>query len=268
MELGLCTVNTFSSVFSYLSLQPIFGQIPKVNCLFPKSNGPEQLDGKNLTSSAIWQDSVVSLVPDGFLAQKMTLEAEKRAKGISVASLVLVPYPLDWSDQSGLERKLQRYNLLYKISTLQGFRYAGHNKKVHFSESYIIADPEDKKSKVDDPVAQTLPATDTTYVCREDSIFGKNIYLHTYKISDTKVFVDITNLTTLKFLGIPFVNPKDILLYLSVTHIKDGILLYTSMTLATLEPKGSFLFWSLNLADESMHWIGAYQHWFKKEIVG
>ena len=244
------------SIFIFVTATDLWANSQSQLSLF-QVEWTEQLDGKTLTSSAIWQDSVVSLVPDGFLAQKMTLEAENRAKGISVASLVLVPYPLDWSDQSELERKLQLYNLLYKISTLQGFRYAEHNKKVHCSESYTIADPEDKKSKADDPVAQTLPATDTISVCRED----------TYKISDTKVFVDITNLTTLKFLGIPFVNPKDILLYFSVTHIKEGILLYTSMTLATLEPKGSFLFWSLNLADESMHRIGAYQHWSKKGIV-
>ncbi|MGB4407102.1 MAG: DUF6675 family protein [Sphaerochaeta sp.] len=226
------------------------------------------LDGQNLTRSATWQDSVASLAPAGSLAQEKTVEAEERAKGISVASLALVSYPVDWANQNTKERKLQLFNLLHKISTLQGFSYTEHKKKILFSESYTIADPEDKKSKIADPVAQTLPATDTTYVCQEDSIFGKNIYQYTYQISDTEIFVDITNLTTLKFLGMSFVKPKDMSLYLSATQTKDGILLYTCTTLATLEPNVSFLFWSFNLADESMHRIGAYQDWFKKELLG
>jgi hypothetical protein len=224
------------------------------------------LDGQNLTRSVIWKDSVASLAPSGSIAQEKTKEAEARAKGISVASLALVPYPKNWVNQSEEQRNLELYNLLHQVSTLQGLEYGESKKKVLFSESYTIKNPEDKKSRVADPVVQTLPSTDTTYVYQEDSIFGTNIYQHTYQISQDEVFVDVTNLTTMKFLGISFVKPKDMSLYLSATQTQDGILLYTSTTLATTEPKVSFLFWSFNLADESMNRIVAYQDWFKTQV--
>lgn len=224
------------------------------------------MDGQNLTRSVIWEDTVASLAPSGSIVQEKTKEAEERAKGISVASLALVPYPKDWLNLSEEQRKVELYNLLHQVSSLEGFPYGDAKKKVLFSESYTIKDPEDKKSKVEDPVVQTLPSTDTTYVCQDDSIFGKNIYQHTYQISKDEVFVDITNLTTMKFLGISFVKPKDMSLHLSATQTQDGILLYTSTTLATTEPKVSFLFWSFNLADESMGRIVAYQDWFKAQV--
>ncbi len=224
------------------------------------------LDGQYLTRSVIWTDSVASLAPLGSIAQEKTKEAEERAKGISVASLALVPYPKDWMAQSEEQRKLELYNLLHQVSTLEGLQYGDAKKEVLFSESYTIKDPENKKSKVSDPVVQTLPSIDTVYVCQEDSIFGKNIYQHTYQISEDEVFVDITNLTTLKFLGISFVKPKDMSLYLSTIQTQDGILIYTCTTLATTEPKVSFLFWSFNLADESMNRIVAYQDWFKTQV--
>jgi hypothetical protein len=70
----------------------------------------------------------------------------------------------------------------------------------------------------------------------------------------------------MKFLGISFVKPKDMSLYLSATKTQEGILLYASTTLATTEPKVSFLFWSFNLADESMNRIIAYQDWFRTQV--
>ncbi|MGD9927299.1 MAG: DUF6675 family protein [Sphaerochaeta sp.] len=224
------------------------------------------LNGQNLTRSVIWDNSVAELAPSGSIAQEKTKEAEARAKGISVASLALVPYPKNWANQSEEQRKLELYNLLHRVSTLQGLTYGDEKKKVLFSESYTIKNPEDKKSKVEDPVAQALPSIDITYVCQEDSIFGKNIYQHTYQVSQDEVFVDITNLTTMKFLGISFVKPKDMSLYLSATKTQEGILLYASTTLATTEPKVSFLFWSFNLADESMNRIIAYQDWFRTQV--
>lgn len=224
------------------------------------------LNGQNLTRSVIWENSVAELAPSGSIAQEKTKEAEARAKGISVASLALVPYPKNWETQSEEQQKLELYNLLHRVSTLQGLTYGDEKKKVLFSESYTIKNPEDKKSKVEDPVAQALPSIDTTYVCQEDSIFGKNIYQHTYQVSQDEVFVDITNLTTMKFLGISFVKPKDMALYLSATKTQEGILLYASTTLATTEPKVSFLFWSFNLADESMNRIIAYQDWFRTQV--
>ncbi|MGE4468229.1 DUF6675 family protein [Sphaerochaeta sp.] len=224
------------------------------------------LNGQNLTRSVIWDNSVAELAPSGSIAQEKTKEAEARAKGISVASLALVPYPKNWETQSEEQRKLELYNLLHRVSTLQGLTYGDEKKKVLFSESYTIKNPEDKKSKVEDPVAQALPSIDITYVCQEDSIFGKNIYQHTYQVSQDEVFVDITNLTTMKFLGISFVKPKDMSLYLSATKTQEGILLYASTTLATTEPKVSFLFWSFNLADESMNRIIAYQDWFRTQV--
>jgi len=224
------------------------------------------LNGQNLTRSVIWENSVAELAPLGSIAQEKTKEAEARAKGISVASLALVPYPKNWETQSEEQQKLELYNLLHRVSTLQGLTYGDEKKKVLFSESYTIKNPEDKKSKVEDPVAQALPSIDITYVCQEDSIFGKNIYQHTYQVSQDEVFVDITNLTTMKFLGISFVKPKDMALYLSATKTQEGILLYASTTLATTEPKVSFLFWSFNLADESMNRIIAYQDWFRTQV--
>ncbi len=223
------------------------------------------LQGQDLTRSVIWTDSVASLAPDGSIAKEQTIESEQRAKGISVASLAFVPYPKDWATQTEEQRKLELYNLLHHVSTLDGLRY-GDKNKVLFSESYTISDPENKKSKITDPVVQQLPSTSTSYVCQEDSIFGKNIYEHNYQISKDEVFVNITNLTTMKFLGISFVKPKDMSLYLSAIQIPDGILLYAGTTLATTEPKVSFLFWNFNLADESMNRIMAYQDWFKTQV--
>ena len=225
----------------------------------------ELLEGQNLTRSVLWQDSVASLAPAGSLAQLKTIKAEQCAKGISVASLSLVPYPYDWAFQSEEERKLKLFNLLHQVSTLKGLCY-GDRKKILFSESYTIADPKNKKSKIADPIAFALPISDTTYVCQDDLIFGKNIYQHTYQITKDEVFVDITNLTTMKFLGISFVKPEDMSLYLSAIPTDEGILLYANTTLATTESNVSFLFWSFDLADESLHRMIAYQDWFKRQV--
>lgn len=224
------------------------------------------LAGQNITRSVIWKDSVSSLAPKGSLAEQKTIEAEQRAQGISVASLGLVPYPKLWASQSESQRQVELFNLLHNVSSLQGLQYGSSKQKTLFRESYTLSDPENKRSRIKDKVVDALPSSDTSFVCQDDAIFGDNVYRHEYQISAKEIFVDITNLTTLKFLGISFVKPQDLSLCLSATQTEKGILLYTRTTLATTEPKVSFLFWNFNLAVESMRRMVAYQDWFRTMV--
>jgi len=246
----------FITTFQLLSAEPLLSE----------NEWSRLRAGEHITRTAIWSDSVSTLAPQDSIAQKKTVESEQTAEGMSIASLGLIPYPESWMGMSEQERQLEIFNLFHRVSTLTGFDY-GDKEKTLFTDSYSIADPEKKKSKIADPYTQALPASDRVFICQDDTIFGTNVYQNSYTVSENEVFVDITNLTAMKFLGISIVKPEDLSLCLSATQSEEGILLYTRTTLATREPMMSFLFWSFDLADESLQRMEAYQRWFTQEVA-
>lgn len=216
--------------------------------------------------------SISQMAPAGSEARRQALRCEASQGSFTVTSSALIPYPARWLDLSPRERQLELLNTLRRISTQKGITYisyrAGNKPKELFSESYYISDPSDKKSRIDDPVADSLPEAIQSYAYQKDTSFGGNIYLHDFKISDEEIFLRITNVTPMKVFGIfKAVDAGKLALSLGAYQMEEGIYVFSMAEIADMEPQVTVLFITVDLPSAFRRRTTAIRKWFEGQIA-
>ena len=93
-----------------------------------------------------------------------------------------------------------------------------------YEESYVIASPEDK-TKVRDPVEGSADGL-SLYAIQKDLTFGRYIYKYDYKENKNEVLTICSNYETIRFVGIPIIQPGDLIISIEIVDLGDSMVLY------------------------------------------
>jgi hypothetical protein len=123
--------------------------------------------------------------------------------------------------------RLRLYNAMRAVSTMQGLTYwsvSRGKERVLFTLCHAVAGPSDP-SRLADPVASTLPATDRLYSLQVDQTFGRHFYLGTYDNRTDHLVVRTENLDVISYLLLPVMQPGGLVTVCVLVPFPDGILL-------------------------------------------
>ncbi len=193
--------------------------------------------GETLTSS-IGSDGGLSLAPPVASRDEIAaaVKGRKPSLGVEVMKVVSnLPQPMDTP-----EGWLVLYNSLHAVSTMKGIPYYSVTRKTThplFSQSYAV-DPASKKTRIDDPVFVDIPASDVLFTLQEDGSFGKNTYEESFTRLDDHVVVRIENLTTISFLFLPVIQPRNLVSEVILIPSGTDLMFYGVSCLSTSFPLG------------------------------
>lgn len=238
----------FVIVFSAFSLSRVRQVLPLL--------GSEKVtllkSGEVMTGSTL-EGEINHLFPSGSNIALRADAAANESNSFSVAITAFTPYPEDWKDLTQEEKMLRLFNLMTAVSEQKGAMYisrtAGYKPKVLLEESYAVSDPDNSKSKIQDPVFTELPSSYSMYAYQEDNRFGGNIFEIDYTASDCEVFMKITNRTAMKFFGITCVEKGKLSMYLDAYCTSEGIIVSGLATIYDRKPTISVLFYTVDIEE-------------------
>ncbi len=118
---------------------------------------------------------------------------------------------------------------LASISAMQGIEYYSASRdrmRVLFHESYAIAGPDDRR-RVPDPVGFGGGDERVVHVFQRDSSFGSNVLELTYRSTETAVWIEMKNLTTMYYQGfVPAVRAEQLTMHIVAYVDGDSVLFY------------------------------------------
>lgn len=214
---------------------------------------------------------ISAVVPEVSVFNGVVEEAKAATSGFTVNLTALIPYPEAWKDLSQEELQVALLNEMRSVSTQEGITYishsAGDKPKVLFDRSWYLSDPNDWKSKIEDPVVEELPESIVSYCYQKDSKFGGNIYTHTFKIDQDEIFLEVNNVTPLKFLGITCLKEGQLHMYLDTYLTDEGILLNAMATVADRDPQVKVLFFTVDLPSAFLRRVTALKDWLTDRLA-
>lgn len=165
------------------------------------------------------------LLPEGPLGAhiRSQVEALEPALGIEVRFSL----PTKGTATDG-ETRLAIYNVLRKISTMEGIEYYSASRdemRVLYHESYVIRGNNNRR-RVEDPTVETVPTVETIYAFQRDGSFGRNVQEITYRSIGDGFLMEMKNRTTMVYHLIPLVTPNNLQVYLLVEPGGSGIEVY------------------------------------------
>ena len=169
------------------------------------------------------------------------------------------------------EKKLEIINTFLSISTIKGITYISHSSgekpKVLFSDAYTLVD-KDSKQEAYDVEFSYAPISYKYQVAAylKDSIFGGNKYLIDYDISESEIFMTITNYTDLKFFFYKAVAKGELNMCVDAVMTKEGIAIFALATVYDQESSIDTPFGSIHLPSAFMKRITSLKNWFIQEI--
>lgn len=260
-------------LFLLLIFSTMLFAAPTLSSLFP-SFTETQLDnlrnGKVFEAYTNKKQKIADISPLGSLGKNTALIGDRLYKGFSVAALSFIPFPENYMNMTEQERRVTLYNLIRSISTQKGITYishlAGEKETKLFLDSYMISNPDDKSSKIKDPVSTEVPESFSCYCYQKDNRFGKNVYSVEYKIKDSDFLMEITNYNTMKYMGFTCVEKGALKMYLEVIETDEGFVLYTMAIVADRDPQVKVLFITVDLPSAFMRRITALKEWFTKRV--
>lgn len=113
-------------------------------------------------------------------------------------------------DFSTPEAHLRIYNVLRSVASMKGIQYYSASRKrmrTLFAESYAIDGPH-TASPQPDPILDHIPLDTIVYMFQEDLTFGENLYRSRLRYTGNCFLVETTNLTTMRYLLMPMVQPE------------------------------------------------------------
>lgn len=190
-------------------------------------------------------------------------------KGFGVAISSLLSYPEGWKEMSKEEQRLKLYNTLLSISTQKDLTYishrAGDKEKTLFEDSAMLSSS-NKKDRIEDPTVTVVPSYAEYYAYQKDTSFGGNVYLLKYKVEENEIFMEISNYSELKFMGIGLVAPGKVNMALDIIPTEEGIYVYAMVSVKDKTPKINLVFYSVDLELSFYNRIVALRNWLNQEL--
>ena len=227
----------------------------------------EMVYGRTIDGGKITQFFV-----QGTEAAKHAALAQAEESGFSIGAVSYIPYTPNLKAMGVLERQLAVFNAIRAISTQEGLTYiswrAGNKEKVLIEKSNYMEDSKDLNKLLPDPVATVFPYSEQSYVYQRDSSFGGNRYLHTYTNTDKEIFVEISNISSLKVLGLfTAVKSGQLSIDMGTYQLDEGLLLVALTSVRDRKPEVSILGLTVDLPSAFRRRIVALQNWFVDQLA-
>jgi hypothetical protein len=124
--------------------------------------------------------------------------------------------------------KLNIYNALCRISTLQGREYFSSTRgrnTVLFEEASRIVSASNLKKQNDPPNAPSMPPEETMFVMVKDVNFGNCYYRAEIKTAGNGIHYSLTNFKSINYI-IPVIKEGKLIIKLYLEPLREGILIY------------------------------------------
>ncbi len=228
--------------------------------------------GEMVYGRAIDGGKITQYFVEGSEAGKRAALAQAQESGFSIGAVSYIPYHAALKAKQPLERQLAIFNAIRAISTQEGLTYiswrAGNKEKVLIEKSSYMEDSKNLNKLLPDPVASVFPYTAESYVYQRDSSFGGNRYLHTYTNTDKEIFVEISNISNLKVLGLfTAVKSGQLSINMGTYQLEDGLLLVALTSVRDRSPEVSVLGLTVDLPSAFRRRIVALQNWFIDQLA-
>ena len=259
----LAVLSLVTTVFAAPTLSSLFPS-------FPESDIQRLKSGETFEAYTSEGDKIADIAPLGSLGKNKALIGDRIYKGFSVAALSFIPYPEKYLNMTEEERRVTLFNVIRSVSTQKGLQYishlAGEKPTTLFEDAYMLSNPDNTKSRIDDPVSTTVPESYSCYCYQKDNRFGKNVYSVNYTIKDTDFLMDINNHSKMKYMGITCVDKGALNMYLEVIETEEGFVLYTMAVAKDREPEVKVLFITVDLPSAFMRRITALKNWLVQRV--
>lgn len=252
---------------------PVFAE-PSIYDLIsdmPQDRVNEFLSGETIEMYSLDGEYVPSIAMEGSMGKSKAKKDYEKEDAFTLGLATFIEYPADWNGLTFEEKKLEIINTFLSISTIKGITYISHSSgekpKVLFSDAYTLVDKDSKKEAYDvefsyAPVSYKYQVA--AYL--KDSIFGGNKYLVDYDISESEIFMTITNYTDLKFLLFKAVPKGELNMCVDAVMTKEGIAIFALATVYGQESTIETPFGSIHLPSAFMKRITSLKNWFIQEI--
>jgi len=228
------------------------------------------ISGNSLELSSLNSDLIFPFFVTNSKGYEYAKKALNEQNSFFISAVKLFPYPENWKNKTDYETQLMIFNTLRMISTQKGIKYisrrAGNKEKDLFSESYYISDPNDRNSKLPDPVSDKLDKNVVSYVYQKDSAFNSNVYIHSYENSLYEIFLKVINYDDLKYLMFTGIEKGKLNMIFDIQQVQEGILFTTLTSIQDRKPKMKVLFYTIDLNSSFTRRMEALQNWFEERL--
>jgi hypothetical protein len=166
---------------------------------------------------------------------------------------------------TGTDQWLKIYNALHAVSTMKGIPYYSVTRgkeQVLFTQSYAVSST-DNSRRIDDPVFDAIPPEDVLLTFQADNSFGKNSYEESFRYRTDHLVVKIENLTTISFLFVPLVSPRNFVSQVVVIPAGPDLLFYGVAYIRSSFPIGD-----RHSREESLiNRLAAMANWLKGRVT-
>jgi hypothetical protein len=215
---------------------PVIAEDPLARYVAPASL--EKLRAGEAVRASVATGGLPALVPAVSSREDIAADVESLRPTVAVEMLKLITGHAEGGEASA--RWLRIYNALHAVSTMKGIPYYSVTRgkeQVLFSQSYAMSSTKDPK-RIEDPVFETIPPDDLLLTFQEDSSFGRNSYQESFHFRTDHLVVKIENLTTISFLIVPLVAPRNLVSQVVLVSAGPDLLFYGLAYSRSLVPIG------------------------------
>ncbi len=161
--------------------------------------------------------------------EQIAEEHRRNRNNFALEVLMAIDLPPDLAaNMSDDEIALHIYNVLHRISTLEGLDYFSASRgrmREFYLSSFVVAD--DGETALPDPVFQRLEETFEFTIRQEDASFGDNLY----QVVSTPQSISITNVSPIVYNFIRIAGPGALELHIRVVRSGNRLFFYAFSSL-------------------------------------
>jgi hypothetical protein len=149
---------------------------------------------------------------------------------------------------------------------MKGIEYYSASRKrmrIFYHDAYVITSPEEK-TKIVDPLVNSIPEKSDLYAYLEDSSFGHYICHVEYEYDGEAFIMEMQNLTQIWYTIIPLIKPHKLKSYTIIIPLGEEILFYGFSCLRAVNLFGM----ARGRIDSLYNRIKAVYNWFRAQYAG
>ena len=215
-------------------------------------------------------DSTSKILPDGTIIKDLAQRTENMDGAFSVALSSFVQYPDAMKAESDAQKLLDIFNMAQALSTIKGITYLSHSSnyqpEVLFTDAYFVESAKSKK-RVDDPVYSAVVEQVTSYAWLKDNRFGGNTYEVNYYCYNNEIFLEISNVNAMKYMGFKCLNANSLHLYLDALLTDEGVVVSGLAVVYNQKPQVKVLVVTVDLPSAFLKRIDSLKNWICVKIA-
>jgi hypothetical protein len=193
--------------------------------------------GATITSS-VPSEGALKLVPAIGTRDSIAADISALRPTVGVELLRLIPDMAEQMDSP--EGWLKIYNTMHAVSSMRGITYYSVSRgkvEVLFSQSYAVSSA-GSSTRIADPVFTEIPENDLLNTWQEDRSFGGIPYQESFRFRTDHLVAKIENLSTISFLFLPLITPRNLVSLVAVIPVEKDLLFYGVACIRTSMPIG------------------------------